>query len=159
MQMIYVVTFPFSIQIHLPNFTNQCLSTWLNMQIRILLFNIRRFSVWNIRMTLVLPFQLWKAHLCEVMLFLFQVVLKEKEAMEWKRKYEESRREVEEMRCVISQNKDSCALVSGDEWSLRHFPSSPASDVVAGEVGERMKDNVVLFSTIWKTHVTVLSLN
>lgn len=34
------------------------------------------------------------------MLFLFQVVLKEKEAMEWKRKYEESRQEVEEMRWV-----------------------------------------------------------
>lgn len=93
------------------------------------------------------------------MLFLFQVVLKEKEAMEWKRKYEESRREVEEMRWVFSQNKDSCALVSCEESSLRHSPSSPASDVVVGEEGEQIKDNVVLFSTIWKTHVTVFSLN
>jgi len=49
------------------------------------------------------------------MLFLFQVVLKEKEAMEWKRKYEESRREVEEMRWVFSQNKNLCALVNCDE--------------------------------------------
>lgn len=157
--MIYVVTFSIFHSNSFAEFHQSVFINLINMQIRILLFNIRRFSVWNIRMTLVLPFQLWKAHLCEVMLFLFQVVLKEKEAMEWKRKYEESRREVEEMRCVISQNKDSCALVSCDEWSLRHFPSSPASDVVAGEVGERMKDNVVLFSTIWKTHVTVLSLN
>lgn len=64
---------------------------------------------------------MWKAHVCEVMLFLFQVVLKEKEAMEWKRKYEESRREVEEMRWVFSQDKDSCAIVSCDEWGLHHF--------------------------------------
>uniref|UniRef100_A0A671PMU9 Transforming acidic coiled-coil-containing protein C-terminal domain-containing protein n=1 Tax=Sinocyclocheilus anshuiensis TaxID=1608454 RepID=A0A671PMU9_9TELE len=56
-------------------------------------------------MTLVYQFQGCKV--CEVML-LFQIVVKEKEAMEWKRKYEESRREVEEMRWVFSKDRDSC---------------------------------------------------
>uniref|UniRef100_A0A673HRE5 Transforming acidic coiled-coil-containing protein C-terminal domain-containing protein n=1 Tax=Sinocyclocheilus rhinocerous TaxID=307959 RepID=A0A673HRE5_9TELE len=44
-----------------------------------------------------------------------EIVVKEKEAMEWKRKYEESRREVEEMRWVFSKDRNSCALVSYDE--------------------------------------------
>uniref|UniRef100_A0A671PJ66 Transforming acidic coiled-coil-containing protein C-terminal domain-containing protein n=1 Tax=Sinocyclocheilus anshuiensis TaxID=1608454 RepID=A0A671PJ66_9TELE len=59
------------------------------------------------KMTLVYQFQGCKV--CEVML-LFQIVVKEKEAMEWKRKYEESRREVEEMRWVFSKDRDSCTL-------------------------------------------------
>ncbi len=61
--------------------------------------------------------------MCEVTLFLFQIVVKEKEAMEWKRKYEESRREVEEMRWVFSKDRNSCALVSYDESSLHHLPT------------------------------------
>uniref|UniRef100_A0A672NJP9 Uncharacterized LOC107585353 n=1 Tax=Sinocyclocheilus grahami TaxID=75366 RepID=A0A672NJP9_SINGR len=55
--------------------------------------------------TLVYQFQGCKV--CEVML-LFQIVVKEKEAIDWKRKYEESRREVEEMRWVFSKDRDSC---------------------------------------------------
>uniref|UniRef100_A0A8C1RSM5 Transforming acidic coiled-coil-containing protein C-terminal domain-containing protein n=1 Tax=Cyprinus carpio TaxID=7962 RepID=A0A8C1RSM5_CYPCA len=38
-----------------------------------------------------------------VLMLLFQIVVKEKEAMEWKRKYEESRREVEEMRRIVME--------------------------------------------------------
>ncbi|XP_067277706.1 uncharacterized protein tacc2 isoform X3 [Pseudorasbora parva] len=38
-----------------------------------------------------------------------EVVLKEKEAMEWKRKYEESRREVEEMRRIVMEYEKTIA--------------------------------------------------
>uniref|UniRef100_A0A672NNV8 Uncharacterized LOC107585353 n=1 Tax=Sinocyclocheilus grahami TaxID=75366 RepID=A0A672NNV8_SINGR len=60
-----------------------------------------------LKSTLVYQFQGCKV--CEVML-LFQIVVKEKEAIDWKRKYEESRREVEEMRWVFSKDRDSCTL-------------------------------------------------
>ncbi|XP_039528573.1 microtubule-associated protein futsch isoform X11 [Pimephales promelas] len=42
-----------------------------------------------------------------------EVVLKEKEAMEWKRKYEESRREVEEMRRIVMEYEKTIAEMIG----------------------------------------------
>ncbi|XP_039528565.1 microtubule-associated protein futsch isoform X4 [Pimephales promelas] len=52
-----------------------------------------------------------------------EVVLKEKEAMEWKRKYEESRREVEEMRRIVMEYEKTIAeMIEGEqrEKTLSH---------------------------------------
>ncbi|XP_016132328.1 uncharacterized protein tacc2 isoform X1 [Sinocyclocheilus grahami] len=42
-----------------------------------------------------------------------EIVVKEKEAMEWKRKYEESRREVEEMRRIVQEYEKTIAEMIG----------------------------------------------
>ncbi|XP_065152688.1 uncharacterized protein tacc2 [Paramisgurnus dabryanus] len=52
-----------------------------------------------------------------------EVVVKEKEAMEWKRKYEESRREVEEMRRIVMEYEKTIAeMIEGEqrEKNLSH---------------------------------------
>ncbi|XP_073777046.1 transforming acidic coiled-coil-containing protein 2 isoform X16 [Danio rerio] len=52
-----------------------------------------------------------------------EIVVKEKEAMEWKRKYEESRREVEEMRRIVMEYEKTIAeMIEGEqrEKSVSH---------------------------------------
>uniref|UniRef100_A0A671LA20 Uncharacterized LOC107688300 n=1 Tax=Sinocyclocheilus anshuiensis TaxID=1608454 RepID=A0A671LA20_9TELE len=52
-----------------------------------------------------------------------EIVVKEKEAMEWKRKYEESRREVEEMRRIVMEYEKTIAeMIEGEqrEKTLSH---------------------------------------
>uniref|UniRef100_A0A672R7F2 Uncharacterized LOC107588652 n=1 Tax=Sinocyclocheilus grahami TaxID=75366 RepID=A0A672R7F2_SINGR len=52
-----------------------------------------------------------------------EIVVKEKEAMEWKRKYEESRREVEEMRRIVQEYEKTIAeMIEGEqrEKTLSH---------------------------------------
>uniref|UniRef100_A0A3B3DZY1 Transforming acidic coiled-coil-containing protein C-terminal domain-containing protein n=1 Tax=Oryzias melastigma TaxID=30732 RepID=A0A3B3DZY1_ORYME len=59
----------------------------------------------------------------ELFCYLFQIVTKEKEVLEWKRKYEESRQEVVEMRRIVAEYEKTIAQMIEDdqkEKSLSH---------------------------------------
>ncbi|XP_039528572.1 microtubule-associated protein futsch isoform X10 [Pimephales promelas] len=81
-----------------------------------------------------------------------EVVLKEKEAMEWKRKYEESRREVEEMRRIVMEYEKTIAEMIDKSF----VPTDPKTE---GEQREKTLSHHTIQQLILEKDQALADLN
>ncbi|KAL1262895.1 hypothetical protein QQF64_005634, partial [Cirrhinus molitorella] len=84
-----------------------------------------------------------------------EIVVKEKEAMEWKRKYEESRREVEEMRRIVMEYEKTIAEMIDKSF----VPLDPSTGMPEGEQREKTLSHHTIQQLILEKDQALADLN